>query len=103
MHKGYIEAKKSFLRSLNIISNHKTAFLGGTIIPSILGIFLAEIIMAAPFNALQPIMAGTTLITVEIFGVFLVDFPMSVVAGCIIAKKQGNQTLNMVYLPEPIS
>ncbi len=45
--------------------------------------------MAAQFNALQPILAGLTLITVEIFGVFLADFPMSVTAGCIIARKTG--------------
>jgi|GEM_PF-2630153 len=86
-HKNYLMTNKSFVNPLNIIREHKTAFLVGAIIPSIFGLFLGETVMAVQFKALQPILAGMTFLTVEILGVFLIDFPMSVIAGCIIAKK----------------
>jgi hypothetical protein len=89
VYKDNAQIKIPFSNLLNIISRYKTAFLVGTIIPSIIGIFLAEFIMAAQFDALQPILAGMTLFIVEILGVFLVDFPMSVLAGCIISRKTG--------------
>ena len=89
MLSNQFKSKKTFLAPLNIVRQHSRAFLIGTIIPSVFGLFLGETVMAAQFNALQPILAGMTLITVEIFGVFLVDFPMSVIAGCIIARKSG--------------
>lgn len=89
MHEEYVWKNKPFLTPLNIIYQHKTTFLVGTFIPGIFGLFLAEIIMAAQFNALQPILGSMTFLTVEIFGIFLVDFPMSVLAGCIIARKTG--------------
>ena len=73
----------------NIIREHRTAFLVGSIIPGIIGLFLAETVMAVQFNALQPILGGMTLLTVELFGAWLVDFPLSVVAGFIITRKIG--------------
>lgn len=51
--------------------------------------FWGETVISVMFHTLQPIMAGMTLITVETLGAILVDFPLSVVAGVIIAKKIG--------------
>ena len=45
--------------------------------------------MAVQFKALQPILGGMTFLIVEVLGAWLVDFPLSVVAGCIIARKMG--------------
>jgi hypothetical protein len=71
------------------IRENRTAFLVGAIIPGVLGLFLAETVMAVQFKALQPILGGMTFLTVEFFGAFLVDFPLSVVAGCTITRKMG--------------
>lgn len=81
--------KKTLVRSWDIIRKHRTAFLMGTLLPGIVGLFLAETVMAIQFNALQPILGGMTLLTVEAFGAWLVDFPLSVLAGCIISRKTG--------------
>lgn len=80
---------KLVLSSLEFIQEHKNAFLLGTIIPVLFGLFLGEVVISVMFHALQPILAGTTLVTVETLGAILVDFPLSVVAGIIIAKKIG--------------
>lgn len=85
--------KKPLLRVWNIIRKHRTAFLLGTLLPGIVGLFLAELVMAVQFNALQPILGGMTFLTVEALGAWLVDFPLSVLAGCIIAKKMGASEL----------
>ncbi len=82
-------AKKTLVKILDIIRKHQAAFLIGTLLPSIIGLFLAETVMAVQFNILQPILGGMTFLTVEALGAFLVDFPLSVLAGCIIAKKTG--------------
>lgn len=81
--------KKTVLSSLKFIQEHRNAFLLGTIIPALFGLFLAEAVISVMFHALQPILAGMTLITVETLGAIFVDFPLSVVAGVIIAKKIG--------------
>ncbi len=81
--------KKALVNIWDILSKHRTAFLMGTFIPGIVGLFLAEIVMAVQFNILQPILGGMTFLTVEALGAWLVDFPLSVLAGCIIAKKTG--------------
>jgi hypothetical protein len=81
--------KKTLLRVWDIIRKHWTAFLIGTLFPSIVGLFLAETVMAVQFNALQPILGGMAFLTVEALGAWLVDFPLSVLAGCIITKKVG--------------
>ena len=81
--------KKTLVRVWDIIRKHRTAFLIGTLLPSIIGLFLAEAVMAVQFNALQPILGGMTFLTVEALGAWLVDFPLSVLAGCIITKKVG--------------
>jgi len=78
---------KIVLSYLEFIQEHRNAFLLGTIIPALFGLFLAESVISVKFHALQPILAGMTLITVEILGAIFVDFPLSVVAGVIIAKK----------------
>lgn len=80
---------KLVLSSLEFIQEHKNAFLLGIIIPVLFGLFLGETVISVMFHALQPILAGTTLVTVETMGAILVDFPLSVVAGIIIAKKIG--------------
>jgi hypothetical protein len=79
--------KKIVSSSLEFIQEHRNAFLLGTIIPALFGLFLAEAVISVMFHALQPILVGMTLITVETLGAILVDFPLSVVAGIIIAKK----------------
>ena len=79
--------KKTSVSFWNIIREHWKTFLVGALIPSVFGIFLAETVMAVQFNTLQPILGGMTFLTVETFGAWLVDFPLSVVAGCIITKK----------------
>jgi hypothetical protein len=89
MQKGHAMKKKSSVHFWNIIREHRTAFLVGTLIPCVFGLFLAETVMAVQFNALQPILGGMTLLTVELFGAWLVDFPLSVVAGFIITRKTG--------------
>jgi hypothetical protein len=71
------------------IRENRTTFLVGAIIPGVIGLFLAETVMAVQFKALQPILGGMTFLTVEIIGAMLVDFPLSVVAGCIITMKMG--------------
>ena len=76
-------------RYWNIIREHRATFLVGALIPSVLGLVLAETVMAVQFKALQPILGGMTFLTVEVLGAWLVDFPLSVVAGCIIAKRTG--------------
>lgn len=81
--------KKTSASFWNIIREHRTAFLVGGVIPSVFGFFLAETVMAIQFSAMQPILGGMTFLTVELFGAWLVDFPLSVVAGCIITKKMG--------------
>lgn len=81
--------KKTVLSSLEFIQEHRNAFLLGTIIPVLFGLFLGETVISAMFHALQPILAGMTLITVETLGAIFVDFPLSVVVGVIIAKKIG--------------
>jgi hypothetical protein len=81
--------KKTLVRVWNIIRKHRTAFLMGTLLPSIVGLFLAETVMAVQFNALQPILGGMTFLTVEALGAWLVDFPLSVLAGYIITRKIG--------------
>ena len=81
--------KKTSVGFWNIIREHQIAFLVGALIPGVFGLFLAETVMAVQFTALQPILGGMTFLTVEIFGAWLVDFPLSVVAGCIISKKIG--------------
>lgn len=81
--------KKALVNIWNILRKHRTAFLIGTFIPGILGLFLAEAVMAIQFKTLQPILGGMTFLTVEALGAWLVDFPLSVFAGCIIAKKTG--------------
>lgn len=88
-HGNYAMVKKQFVNPLTIIREHRTAFLVGTIIPSFFGLFLGETLLAVQFYAMQPILAGMTFLTVEVFGVLMIDFPMSVIAGCIIAKKTG--------------
>lgn len=87
-HKGYA-VTKNMSASLDIIREHRIEFLVGTFVPSAFGLFLGETVMAVQFNALQPLLGGMTFLTVEAFGALLVDFPMSVVAGCLIAKKTG--------------
>lgn len=82
---------KSVSGSLDFIQEHRNAFLLGTIIPALFGLLLGETVISVMFHALQPILAGMTLLTVETLGAILVDFPLSVVAGIIIAKKIGNQ------------
>lgn len=86
---------KLVLSSLEFIQEHKNAFLLGTIIPVLFGLF-REVVISVMFHALQPILAGTTLVTVETLGAILVDFPLSVVAGIIIAKKLAQPNPNMV-------
>ena len=81
--------KKNSVSIWNIIREHRIAFLVGALIPSVFGLFLAETVMAVQFNVLQPILGSMTFLTVEIIGALLVDFPLSVVAGCIITKKIG--------------
>ncbi len=81
--------KKSLNISLGFIRKHRTAFLIGTILPGIAGLFLAETVIAIQFKALQPILGGMTFLTVEALGAWLVDFPLSVLAGCIITRKSG--------------
>jgi len=81
--------KKTPVSFWNIIREHRTTFLIGALIPGVFGLFLAEIVMAVQFKALQPILRGMTFLMVEVLGAWLVDFPLSVVAGCIIAKKMG--------------
>jgi hypothetical protein len=88
-HKGYAMTKKTSVSFWNIIRENRTTFLVGALIPSVFGLFLAETVMAVQFNALQPILGGMTFLTVEVLGAWLVDFPLSVVAGCIITKKMG--------------
>jgi hypothetical protein len=44
------------LNSCDILHKHRKAFLIGTFIPGIVGLFLAEAVMAIQFNALQPIL-----------------------------------------------
>ncbi len=80
---------KSVISSLEFIREHRNAFLLGTIIPALFGLFLGEAVISVMFHALQPILAGMTLITVETLGAILVDFPLSVVSGVIIAKIIG--------------
>ncbi len=74
---------------ITIIRENRIEFVIGTLIPAIFGLLLAELVLAPMFYALQPILQGMTLITVETFGALLVDFPLSVIAGFIIAKKMG--------------
>ncbi len=81
--------KKTLFRPWDIIRKHRTAFLIGTLFPGFVGLFLAETVMAVQFKALQPILGGMTFLTVEALGAWLVDFPLSVLAGCIIARKTG--------------
>ena len=81
--------KKTLVSSWGIIRKHRSAFLMGTLLPGIIGLFLAETVMAVQFNALQPILGGMTFLTVEALGAWLVDFPLSVLAGCIITRKIG--------------
>jgi hypothetical protein len=88
-HEGYAMKKKTSVRFWNVLREHRTAFLVGALIPSALGLFLAEIVMAVQFNALQPILGGMTFLTVELLGAWLVDFPLSVIAGIIITRKIG--------------
>jgi len=80
---------KTLARVWDILRKHRKAFLIGTLLPSIAGLFLAETVMAVQFNALQPILGGMTFLTVEALGAWLVDFPLSVLAGGMIAKKIG--------------
>jgi hypothetical protein len=80
---------KSIISSLEYIREHRNAFLLGTVIPALFGLFLGETVLSMMFHALQPILAGMTLITVETLGAILVDFPLSVVSGVIIAKWIG--------------
>ena len=87
IQKGHTMKKRTPANLWNIIREHRTAFLVGSIIPGIIGLFLAETVMAVQFTALQPILGGMTLLTVELFGAWLVDFPLSVVAGFIITRK----------------
>ena len=72
---------------ITIIREYRTVLVIGTLIPSIFGLLLAEFVLAPMFYTLQPILQGMTLITVETFGALLLDFPLSVIAGFIIAKK----------------
>jgi CBS domain containing-hemolysin-like protein len=88
-HKDVFMVIKSVLSSLEFIQEHRNAFLLGTIIPALFGLFLGETVISVMFHTLQPISAGMTLIIVETLGAILVDFPLSVVAGFIIAKKIG--------------
>lgn len=81
--------KKPFLSSLEFIKEHRNAFLLGSIIPALFGLFLGETVISVMFHALQPILVGMTLITVETLGAIFVDFPLAVVAGVFIAKKIG--------------
>jgi hypothetical protein len=85
--KGYAMRKKISASFWTIIRKHWMTFLVGALIPGVFGLFLAETVMAVQFTALQPILGGMTFLTVELFGAWLVDFPLSVVAGCIITKK----------------
>ena len=85
--------QKTIVRSWNIIREHRVVFMIGTLLPSIIGIFLAETVMVIQFNTLQPILGGITFITVEALGACLIDFPMSVLAGFIIAGKTGTSSL----------
>lgn len=82
--------EKTLINIWGILRKHRTAFLIGTLLPSIIGLFLVEFVMTVQFNILQPILGGMTFLTVEALGAFLVDFPLSVLAGCIIAKKTGS-------------
>ena len=88
-HKGYGVTKKTPASFWNIIREHWMTFLAGALIPSVFGLFLAETVLAVQFKALQPILGGMTFLTVEVFGAWLVDFPLSVVAGCIVTQKMG--------------
>jgi hypothetical protein len=88
-HRGYAMKKKTSVRFWNILCENWKAFLVGAIIPGVIGLFLAETVMAIQFNVLQPILGGMTFLTVELFGAWLVDFPLSVVSGCIITRKTG--------------
>lgn len=72
---------------ITIIREHRTVLVLGTLIPAIFGLLLAELVLAPMFHALQPVLHGMTLITVETFGALLVDFPLAVIAGFIMAKK----------------
>ncbi|MBK8902451.1 MAG: hypothetical protein IPM53_14790 [Anaerolineaceae bacterium] len=85
--------KKPLVRVWDIIRKHRKAFLIGTILPSIAGLFLAETVMAVQFKALQPILGGMTFLTVEALGAWLVDFPLSVLAGCMMARKIGTSEI----------
>ena len=87
--KDYSMKKNASISFWNIIREHRIAFLVGALIPGVFGLFLAETVMAIQFTSLQPILGGMTFLTVEIFGAWLIDFPLSVVAGCIITKKIG--------------
>jgi len=73
----------------NLIRDHWKTLFVGAIIPSVLGLFLAETMLSVQFTSLQPILGGMTFLTVEFLGAWLVDFPLSVVAGCIITKNIG--------------
>jgi hypothetical protein len=86
-------AKKTLIGYWDYIRNHRSAFLMGTFFPGFIGLFLAETVMAVQFKALQPILGGMTFLTVEAFGAWLVDFPLSVLAGCIITRKTGASEL----------
>jgi len=54
--------KKTLVRVWDIIRKHRSAFLMGTLLPSIVGLFLAETVMAVQFKALQPILGGFNII-----------------------------------------
>ena len=81
--------KKTLAGPWDIIRKHRKAFLIGTLFPGFIGLILAETVMAVQFKALQPILGGMTFLTVEALGAWFVDFPLSVLAGCIIARKMG--------------
>lgn len=79
--------KPTFAGLQPILRAHRKVFLMGGLIPGALGLFLGETVMAVQFNALQPILGGMTFLTVEFFGAFLVDFPLSVLAGYLVTRR----------------
>lgn len=80
---------QTLYRPWDFMRHHRAAFMLGTLLPAFIGLFLAEIVMAVQFRALQPVLGGMTFLTVEALGAWLIDFPLSVVASCIITKRSG--------------